>query len=367
MQRGGDFYTALCASQRLELCLGTAEFVVKGRVGQRRLADVPFGRLYKFAFYTVTLCYTSWFVVQNDILEPLQVEGAFAWFLIFVDLHVDVVYQGALVVSVLLRGRRVREAWYGIMAVDGEMTVDNRPVGLYSRAWLVVAIVVNTCNQFTAQEVLTHQRLHLFEVSNTLFWIMCFYMIGTVSAFQAWMLSLKVRLEALHAGLTEDNLPKTRRLLQELCQVRQVIGEVYSLPVLMVLLRNFIVVILQLYEFSVLFGKRSVHWKHVLTTVCWLTLAAVKTLSIVISATLVTNRETLLKRRVLELSLLTASSKQVTSFGLQMLHWDMRTTIGGILEVDLSLVFKIVGATTTYLVMLSQFNYLTSRHSSAPN
>ncbi|XP_031334547.1 putative gustatory receptor 28a isoform X2 [Photinus pyralis] len=147
----------------------------------------------------------------------------------------------------------------------------------------------------------------------------------------------------------------------DLCRICRDVNTCYSLEILMIVLQNFISLILSLY-----FGGKSIFHKRessafIIYNYCnQLFLATVQTMVLVLicTSTVAEARKTgdLIHNAVTMQEPCNESMYlQASLFSLQLMHSSVQFTACGVFPIDASLLLSILGAITTYLVIVVQF------------
>ncbi|KAF5292074.1 hypothetical protein FQR65_LT11340 [Abscondita terminalis] len=226
--------------------------------------------------------------------------------------------------------------------------------------------VCNVASFLMDDDVISHQKIKYFLVSESVYSVLNLYRNCVVCVFQMWILSLKLRFQLLHEWvcnnrmkITEAEISKIRCLHLQLCEICTSVNKVYSIPIVIGMSMNFFVFVFQIYEFVILPSKNSTNLKHILNTTIYLSWAVFEFLATVIPCALLTKHEQKLRLRLYEVFNSRASLRpEINSLSVQMLHFNTEMTAAGFFVIDASLLFQFAGAGATYLFIFLQFYYL---------
>ncbi|KAF5284182.1 hypothetical protein FQR65_LT00182 [Abscondita terminalis] len=353
MSSASDFYTALKPCHTLQLYLGLADFTVEGSINNRTLKVFRIRSWYKLTFIVLSLIVTAVFILLNDVIAPFKSENVFYWFVAFYDLHSDYIAMMALLISSLLFRETLIKSCHQIFATDAllhsfKSNLNNVFVAHFSQLMMFFHFTCNTLAHFTSDDVVSHQEIKYFVVSNVLYWILNFYRICTSCVFQTWVLSLKLRFEALHEWIYQNEkrmvateLHQIRKLHQQLCEIARDINKVYTLPNLFNLNMNLLIFILQAYNIAILLTNDLENWIPILNTLVYLIWTGFEIVSVVVCCALLSRHENMLRRRLFALSNVnTCLQREVKSLSIQMMHFNSELTLPGYMSIDAPLLYQ---------------------------
>ncbi|KAF5284181.1 hypothetical protein FQR65_LT00181 [Abscondita terminalis] len=348
-----DFYTALTPCHTMQLYSGVADFTVEGSVNNRTLKIFDLRSWYKLTFIISTLTVTAIFVLLNDVIAPFKAESVFYWFVAFYDLHIDYIIMMVSLASSLIFRDTLIQSWQKIMITDAALCnfkpkINDVFVKRLSQSTLIFYFTCNTLTHLTTDDIVSHQEIKFFVVSNVLYWILDFYRICASCVFQAWILSLKLRFEALHEWvyvnekfIVSTELHEIRKLHRRLCEIVNKINQVYAWPVLLNLTTNLWIFIFQAYNIAILSNWKN--WKVIVNVMGYLVWAGFEIVSIIVSCALLVKHERMLRRRLY--AVVNANiclQKELKSLSLQMMHFNSECTLGGNVGIDAPLLFQVL-------------------------
>jgi gustatory receptor len=154
-----------------------------------------------------------------------------------------------------------------------------------------------------------------------------------------------------------------RQIYSDLYDITESINGIYGYQITLELAYDFVSFIYNLYyALDALLNVKTpgdVNLLEVTSCLCWVTQTFVRILSITASS-FVASKEarrtgTVVHKLLLRQSLLRDTSKELQIFSVQLLHNKVEFSAGGFFPVNLSLAYSMVGAATTYILILFQF------------
>ncbi|XP_031331844.1 putative gustatory receptor 28b [Photinus pyralis] len=187
-------------------------------------------------------------------------------------------------------------------------------------------------------------------------------------SFRHWMLSVAYRFQAIGKSLTvvadrsSLKLYKIRsvaKLHVELCEILDTLQRSKLLTALLLLVVNWITVVIEFYHMAISLYQWDRFGLSMMPFTCYaILLHSIDSTFIVICCGQIRTKANLLKRPLLQLMTNERDEhirKEINAFGLQLLHHDVKVTAGKFFTIDTPLIFAMVAAGCTYLVILVQF------------
>jgi gustatory receptor len=161
-----------------------------------------------------------------------------------------------------------------------------------------------------------------------------------------------------------------RQTYTDLCDVTELINQIYGYDILFEVAYDFVSLVSYLYYVldtlsnETNMGTRSQRGQdsrvpEVVSSLCWVSQNLVRALCITASCFATTEEahrtRTVVQKLLLRQTLDGSTSEELQLFSMQLLSSKVHFTAGGFFSVDLSLVYSMVGAATTYIIILLQF------------